>query len=104
MSTWLVEREKPLSFPGVLLQYFQRNFISDHVVYHDTIEIDTKGIHPRFIEIMEDDEVIIIKGVDYNNLSYRLNYTIQKSDFASIDKRNIAYRAGKIIFRVNISK
>lgn len=104
MSTWIIERQRTLSLSELISNFYKRTFSSAETTFNDTIEIDSKGIHPRFIEIIEDDKYLIIKGLDLNHLSGRLYHVLNKSDYSSIDRNNIAYRAGKIVFKVNVLK
>jgi hypothetical protein len=60
------------------------------------IEIDTMGIHPKYIEIVDEDPFLVIKGVNINNLNERLFKVLKKTEYSYIDLENIGYRAGKI--------
>jgi hypothetical protein len=101
MSTWIIEKQRTFSVSELIHQFYSKSFKHAATVFSDKIEVDSKGIHPGFIEIIEDDNNLIIKGLDLNNLSNRLHHVLNKSDFSDIDRNNIAYRAGKIVFKVN---
>jgi len=98
MNTWTINREKSFELSDLFHSFWNKNTKTEAKTLDKVIEIETMGIHPKYIEIIDEGEQIVVKGVNINNLNQRLCKAIDKSKYCRINMSNINYRAGKIIF------
>ena len=96
-STWSINQERSFDFIDLIGQFWSKKIKVATQSCDYVIEIETNGIHPKYIEIIDDGSNLLIKGLNINKLNERLFNVIDKSQFKYIDVSNISYRSGKIV-------